>query len=115
MNVVYNIQCQNCESNYVGQTKRQLNNRIKEHKNYVKKANQNSVIAEHFLQTGHEFDWSSIRILDKKPNYNKRLTSEMLHIKLQQHPINKMTDTEMLDNLYLPLLNLLTTMSTNNP
>jgi len=32
-NIVYKIYCQNCDASYVGQTKRQLKTRIKEHYN----------------------------------------------------------------------------------
>lgn len=35
-NVVYRIECQQCDASYVEQTKRQLSTRIKEHFNYVK-------------------------------------------------------------------------------
>jgi len=30
-NIVYKFQCKNCDAFYVGQTKRQLNTRLKEH------------------------------------------------------------------------------------
>jgi len=29
----------------------------------------------------HSFDWNNVSVLDSEPNYNKRLISEMLHIK----------------------------------
>ena len=39
-------------------------------------------------------------ILDIESSYNKRLISEMVHIKKQKHGINKQNDTESLPELY---------------
>ena len=44
INVVYQIDCQNCDSKYVGETGRTLGDRIKEHKNNViKKVEQSQI------------------------------------------------------------------------
>jgi len=51
----------------------------------------------------HKFDWDT-QILDFETKYNKRLTSEMIHIKEQKNSINLQTDTEMLDTSYFCLL-----------
>jgi len=40
-------------------------------------------------------------------NYNKKLISEMIHIKEQKNSINLQTDTEMLDSSYFCLLDVL--------
>jgi len=47
-----------------------------------------SVLSEHMLNHDHTFDWKNIKILDTESNYNKRLISEMLHIKEQMKGIN---------------------------
>lgn len=86
-NVIYKILC---EFSYVGQTKRQLGTRAKEHKNYVRLLNKNSVLTNHSIENNHSIDWDSTEILDTELNYIKRLTSELLHIKLQHHSLNKM-------------------------
>ena len=51
---IYNIKCDNCEGNYVGQTKRRVETREKEHVRAVK-LNQpsKSALAAHCLEEGH--------------------------------------------------------------
>jgi len=108
-NIVYKINCGNCEASYVGQTKRQLKTRIKEHCNNIKlDKSKHSVITEHRIDFNHNFNWENIKILDTESNYNKRLISEMLHIKEQKKGINSQTDTEFLDESYYCILNDLT-------
>lgn len=59
-NVVYRINCMDCEASYVGQTKR-LKTRISEHRNQINNRSQKpSVITEHKLQYNHEFDWDNV-------------------------------------------------------
>jgi len=52
----------------------------------------------------HKFDWDSTQILDFETKYNKRLITEMIHIKEQKNSINLQTDIEMLDTSYFCLL-----------
>ena len=100
-NVIYKINCNNCDASYVGQTGRQLNTRIKEHKNHIKRNNPTkSVITEHRINLQHDFDWDNITILDHEPIYHKRLISEMLYIKRQKNSLNLQTDTEGLHQSY---------------
>jgi len=107
-NVVYKICCNDCNASYVGQTKRQVKTRIKEHKNNSKLiSSKPSVITEHIREHSHSFDWDNIKIMDTEPNYYKRTVSEMLHIKEQLNGINAQKDTELLDNSYFEILDLL--------
>jgi len=104
-NVVYKISCNECDATYVGQTKRQLQTRIKEHKSDINKPTSSpSVISQHRLTHNHEFDWNNIKILDKEQTYHKRLISEMIHIKKQTSSINKQNDTEQFPDIYLPYI-----------
>ncbi|KYN17215.1 hypothetical protein ALC57_10507, partial [Trachymyrmex cornetzi] len=75
-NVVYKINCKDCDASYVGQTGRRLKTRIAEHRNHIRwNTSSKSVITEHRLQQGHDFNWNDIRILDEEHCYNKRLVS----------------------------------------
>jgi len=105
MNIVYKINCKNCDASYVGQTGRQLKTRISEHKNHInRKTSAHSVITEHRLHTNHDFDWERVEILDVERNYNKRIVSEMVNIKCQKNGINLQTDTDALDRAYFSAL-----------
>jgi len=100
-NVVYQIDCLDCDATYVGQTKRSLHIRVSEHRNHIRRnSTQNSVITEHRLKCEHDFDWDRAKVLDRESNYNKRLISEMIFIKKQIHGLNAQTDTALLNAIY---------------
>ena len=103
-NVVYQINCKDCDHSYVGQIKRKLKTRLKEHINDLKKVNSYSVISNHRSDTNHVMDWDNAKILDSERSYYKRLVAEMIHIKMQKNGLNKQSDTERFPELYLPLL-----------
>ena len=99
--LVYKIDCIDCEATYIGQTKRHLETRIKEHKTDIRKhANNHSVISKHRLDFNHEFDWSGTKILHKEQNLKKREIAEMFFIKKHTQAINLQKDTENLTTLY---------------
>jgi len=91
---------------YVGQTKRQLATRIREHMADInKKSGTLSVITNHRLES-NEMQWNEVLIVDSELSYSykKRLISEMIHIKKQQQLLNKQNDTDMLSNVYHPII-----------
>lgn len=56
---VYQVTCPDCDSTYIGQTRRQFNSRLKEHQNECNKQQKldyHSAIAEHQQQQQHRFD-----------------------------------------------------------
>jgi GIY-YIG catalytic domain. len=58
---IYKINCKQCEEVYIGQTKRNLETRTKEHfKNLRLNHTDKSTIASHFWNTGHEINNSAI-------------------------------------------------------
>jgi len=103
--IIYKINCNNCDATYIGQTKRQLATRVKEHKNNIRlDSSRHSVVSDHISKTSHTFNWEKARILDHERNYHKRLISEMLHIKEHKNSINLKKDTENLDGAYSDIL-----------
>ena len=84
-NIVYQVNCKDCNHSYVGQSKRKLRTRLKEHmKDLNKPANSLSVISCHRLDNDHDIEWENSKILNSECSYYKRLVSEMIHIKRQK-------------------------------
>ncbi|XP_032671324.1 uncharacterized protein LOC116844216 isoform X4 [Odontomachus brunneus] len=76
---------------------RRLSTRMSEHKRLPKDLiSQLSVVQEHRIRCGHEFEWDSIRILHKECLFYKRMIAEMIFIKMQARRLNSQTDTENL-------------------
>ncbi|KYM96993.1 hypothetical protein ALC62_12327, partial [Cyphomyrmex costatus] len=103
-NVVYKIDCLNCDCSYVGQTKRNLKTRIKEHKADLKKLQNKSVVSKHQIEYNHTMDWDNVHILDNEPSYIKRSISEMIFIKKQLNGLNLQSDTERFPENYITTL-----------
>jgi len=100
-NVVYKINGLHCDFSYVGQTRRLLKQRIEEHRNHIRRnTTQTSVITEHRLKYSHDFNWDNVEILDEEVHFNRRLISEMIHIKKQHKGLNLQKDTKILDPIY---------------
>ena len=100
-NVVYQLKCNDCNASYIGQTKRHLYTRIKEHCNNIKlHPSSYSVVSKHRSELAHEFDWENCNILHSERNVNKRELAEMFFIKKLDNTINSQKDTENLNNIY---------------
>ena len=104
-NVVYKISCDDCEASYVGQTKRKLSTRLREHISDIRKnTGSPTVITDHRINCNHNFKWNDVKILDCASSYNKRLVSEMIHIKKQKQGLNRQNDTESLPEIYSQII-----------
>lgn len=88
--VIYKIPCRDCDSSYVGQSKRSLAVRLKEHQRAVYTGDTNmSALAEHSITTGHEIDWANATVLDSCQFYYQRSYLESWYIQNQQEPLNR--------------------------
>ncbi|XP_039309325.1 uncharacterized protein LOC120358632 [Solenopsis invicta] len=103
--VVYKISCRDCDASYVGQTGRQVKTRISEHRNHIRRnVSSQSVITDHRIECGHDFDWDGVKVLDHEKSYHKRLISEILYIKQQCNGLNLQSDTDFLHHAYLSIV-----------
>ena len=66
---------------YVGQTGRALDQRLKEHKYYVSRKDENKAVYQHVSATDHPPDWAGARMVYRSANEKKRLVVESALIK----------------------------------
>ena len=88
---IYKINCNNnnCNAFYIGQTGRELKIRIKEHAKAVKNHDQNNSLFNHYLDTGHSFDFDNYSIVKNIRSFNKRnLLESYLILKTNKNNIN---------------------------
>ena len=84
-NVVYCITCEHCKLQYIGQTTRSLDERVREHIGYIRNLYTNQATGEHFNLSGHELYHLKVSVLEKVWNlgevyfkYENLNTSEVL-------------------------------------
>ena len=78
--VVYSIPC-SCGLKYIGETKRNLETRLKEHQTAtIRGETEKSAIAQHAWEEQHQPQWNNIVILDHARNDNILLIKEAIHI-----------------------------------
>jgi hypothetical protein len=77
---VYLVPCVGCEVEYVGETKRKVRTRLKEHAGDIKCFKTSSALFEHFRDTGHKFNFDSASVLHYCDNYHRRLFLEAWEI-----------------------------------
>ncbi|KYN26684.1 hypothetical protein ALC57_03945 [Trachymyrmex cornetzi] len=109
-NMIYKIECKDCDASYVGQTSRKLSSRIAEHRNYINWNTTNkSIITDYRIEFSHEFDWENVQILVHEKFLNiKRLISEKSHILMQKNGLNLRSDAEGLHCASITMLTKLT-------
>ncbi|CAH8455624.1 unnamed protein product [Schistosoma curassoni] len=105
-NIVYETNCHDCNTAYVGGTSRRLNVRLKEPKRCLKNVPKSSVdlkklenksaIMLHALETGHKINFEGTKILQKCFNTHKEgLTAEALYIWANKNSLNRKDDTQL--------------------
>ena len=86
---IYKIECSDCQASYIGETGRNLNTRLTEHKRATRNGGVNNHISEHHQHTNHRIDWDSAKCLTYSTNYFQWLTLESWFTYLEQTPLNR--------------------------
>jgi predicted GIY-YIG superfamily endonuclease len=79
---VYVIPCRNCEEGYIGETGRELRERLREHRSDFRKHNTKSPLVLHLDNKGHFPDWDNAKILFQTKDREQRKLLEAATIKL---------------------------------
>ena len=82
--VIYQVKCQKCDKDYVGETARRLDTRMKEH---VSRAS--SAIYEHCHTTGHTINPEDTKVLSSEEHFWKRKVKEAIEIKQRRPRLNR--------------------------
>jgi len=90
--VVYEIPCGNCEHMYIGETKRSLSTRLKEHHRDTFPRNilenpEKTALTKPAAQSGHAFNWDYAHVLHHVNSYHKRIVLESLYINLKTNTV----------------------------
>ena len=81
---VYQIHCEKCNKEYVGETARALEIRVKEHQ-----SRSSSAIYEHCRLEGHSVDPNKTKVPSTEVNTFKRRIKEAIQIKLTKPALNR--------------------------
>lgn len=68
----------NCNKVYIGETSRNRDTRINEHKTKLKSLSTDSKLVEHILEYKHQFDFSNTKTLARETNWRKRIMKESI-------------------------------------
>ena len=92
-NIVYEIDCSNCEAVYFGESKRSLKSRSDEHKRSVRNCNcDKNEIAKHCWEADHNFSWDQKKIVDRESRLIPRKIKEIIHSLKNSSHINKISN-----------------------
>lgn len=130
-NVVYKIDCADCEACYIGMTSTKLKQRISGHRSNLKKlktlldkgytnedaevswVREKTALVNHAATMDHNFKLDETNIIDRTFKTNNLHILESCHIYNTNNTVNKRTDTDNLHVAYAGLLHLLKNETTN--
>ena len=98
---VYHIHCEQCDKDYVGETSRSLETRVKEHL-----SRNSSAVHEHCMLMGHSVDSSKTKVLATESKTFKRRIREAIEIRLRNPSLNRDNGFELAriyDTILAPL------------
>jgi hypothetical protein len=99
-NSIYQINCNNCDLQYIGQSSQYLKNRLSQHKSDIKLGKTSSALSEHAQNYNHSFDFNNTKIITTEKGYYNRLFLEMFFININKKSMNYRTDICNLSNIY---------------
>ncbi|CAF1590746.1 unnamed protein product, partial [Didymodactylos carnosus] len=77
-NILYSIPCTNCDFKYFGETSRDINIRIEEHRYDVRRHAPNSKIVQHVHEKKHVMDFNNAITVAHETNWKRRTIKESL-------------------------------------
>ena len=88
-NIIYKLDCKDCDAVYIGESKIAYQTRIEEHISAVQKADIKWYeTADHCCKFNHDFNWTENKILGHKLNTTTRKVKETIHSIKTENCIN---------------------------
>ena len=88
-NIIYKLDCQDCDDIYIGESKRAYQTRIGEHISAVRKVDTKRYeTADHCWKFNHGFNWTENKILGHELNTTTRRIKETIHSIKTENCIN---------------------------
>ena len=79
-NIIYKLDCKDCDAVYISESKRAYQTRIGEHISVVRKADTKRYeTADHCWKINHDFNWTENKILGHELNTTTRKIKETIH------------------------------------
>lgn len=98
---IYSIGCNDCDQIYIGQTRRRIEKRVKEHIRYTKNGQvEKSGVAEHMQQHRHTIDTNNIKVIRTVRNDYHLDAFESLHISNSIVPLMNKEDPPLNSPLF---------------
>ena len=91
--VIYKIDCPKCEDDYIGETSRAMNTRLKEHQRT--KGQNLTAVGEHTHQHNHKINIDHVQIIGRENNFWKRKIKEAIEIKIRKPTLNRDSGYEL--------------------
>jgi hypothetical protein len=80
---IYRIQCNDCQSQYIGETERPLKKRLQEH------TRESSPVAAHMKDRDHQFDLKNVSIMSTDTQWFERGVKESIFIAAARPDLNR--------------------------
>ncbi len=90
--VVYQLKCDNCDTIYIGETRRSLRTRYKEH---TAGRHPRTAVGDHLDNTGHTCSPKEAKILDKEDHVSRRRIKEAIKIHQGKPELNRDTGLDI--------------------
>jgi hypothetical protein len=96
-NIVYCLTCTACDSLYIGETKRRLGDRVREHLRDIRTKNSNSPVALHFNKARHSIEYLAVSVLARcsADQARKQLEMRLIHKRGTLDPLGMIVDFTM--------------------
>ena len=100
-NVVYQLNCNECNNVYIGETKKQLKERTNQHIDAVRKISNLSLIFQHCQELNHSFNFDDPKILIQNSNVRPRKFLESFFTSGNSNSLNRCIN---FSEIYSPII-----------